>query len=371
MKRLLTSLLLVLIAACTDTGTQPGPVVSLHGELGGDATGFERACTTREFEFPQDHLAHPGFRNEWWYVTGNVTTSDSIKLGFHVTFFRVATRPLSAEGSESAWETSQFYMAHFAVTREGDNQLTAQERFARAAAGLAGTGLQNNLAAVWLEDWTLTQTGGGTTPRWTLQLSDQQGTSIDVQLSAVKPVVFQGDNGYSRKSADPCNASYYYAYTRLHAEGQISVQSETYQVSGSAWLDREWSSSALADNQVGWDWFALQLNDGRDIMFYQLREKDGQASAYSSAVEIDAKGVKRHIEVPALEIERWWQSDSGGRYPVQGRLVLKDTQEVIHFVPLIDHQELNLTVRYWEGAIVLLDSQGQQTGRGYMELTGY
>ncbi|MEM7256173.1 MAG: lipocalin-like domain-containing protein [Pseudomonadota bacterium] len=372
MKQIVTSVLMLIVAACSDgTKDNDSTVVSLHGELGGDANGFARACAPRDFVFPQDHLAHPDFRNEWWYVTGNVATPDSLKLGFHATFFRVAALAPQQAASESAWETSQFYMAHFAVTREGDTRVSAHERFARSAAGLAGTRLENAMASVWLEDWTLTQTKAGDAPVWQLRLADENSAAIDVQLSANKPRVLQGNQGYSQKSADPCNASYYYAYTRLHTEGQITVDGIAYPVEGSSWLDREWSSSALADNQVGWDWFALQLNDARDIMFYQLRESNGQPGSFSSAVEIDADGVKRTIAVPVVEVDRWWQSDSGARYPVAGRLIRKDSAEVIHFTPLIDNQELNLTVRYWEGAIQLFDELGNHIGQGYLELTGY
>ena len=144
-------------------------------------------------------------------------------------------------------------------------------------------------------------------------------------------------------------------------------------MTGTAWLDREWSSSALADNQVGWDWFALQLDDGRDIMLYQLRNADGSIDPFSYAVEIDQNGNKTVLPNAAIDIEvdQWWQSESGARYPVSGEIRRSDTNEVIRYQPLINDQELDLTVRYWEGAIVLRDAQDQAIGRGYLELTGY
>jgi predicted secreted hydrolase len=364
---------LVMLAAC-DNGTprSDAPIVSLHAELGGDATGFQRACAPVAFRFPEDHIDHPGFRNEWWYITGNVVDVDGTRYGFHVTFFRVATQPHTPKQSGSAWETSQFYMAHFAVTREADTAVAAHERFSRTAAGLAGAVLERKLAKVWLEDWKLVQISSGTLPTWELRLSDAaSGTAIDLKLAALKPRVLQGTEGYSRKSDDPCNASHYYAYTRLSAEGSISSSGQTFDVTGSAWFDREWSSSALSDNQVGWDWFAMQFDDGRELMFYQLRQSDGTASPYSSAVEIGVDGRKQAVAVPQLEISRWWQSSSGARYPVEGKLSRSDNGETVYFSPLIDNQELNLTVRYWEGAIMLTDDQGRSVGRGYLELTGY
>ncbi len=372
MKRLIWALISIVLVSCGDSHVDNATaVVSLHSELGGDATGYERACAPRQFSFPQDHQAHPEFRNEWWYVTGNLSSRDAVKLGFHATFFRIATQPYEETISNSAWETSQFYMAHFAVTRQGDNQLYADERFARAAVGLAGAELKDGLADVWLEDWKFTQTVAGSRPQWHLQLDADNGAAIDLTLTARKPRVLQGVDGYSRKSADPCNASYYYAYTRLHAEGEISTANDAYSVSGSAWLDREWSSSALAENQVGWDWFALQFDDGREVMFYQLRETDGSASEFSSAVEINQKGERQVIPAPQLVIDRWWESDSGASYPVEGRLIRADSNEIIKFSPLIDNQELNLTVRYWEGAIELFNEAGTAIGHGYLELTGY
>jgi predicted secreted hydrolase len=362
---------LLLLVACdysfekTPVTTDASSIVSLHTELGGDAGGYERACGPREFTFPADHGAHREFRNEWWYITGNVK-SESTDLGFHVTFFRVANQPEPAD-SESAWAASQFYMGHFAVTAAGQQKVRAHERFARAAAGLAGAEQRNSETTVWLDDWKLTHTASGA---WALDVADGS-EKISLTLTAEKPVVLQGEAGYSRKSADPCNASYYYSMPRLRAEGQISVAGKSYDVTGSAWLDREWSSSALAADQVGWDWFALQLDDGRDIMFYQLRNSDGSADPHSHAVEIDQSGDRRSIPVPELIIDHWWQSPNGGNYPVAGRLRRSDTGEVIVFEPLIENQELLLTVRYWEGAIRLRNESGEPVGRGYLELTGY
>ena len=155
--------------------------------------------------------------------------------------------------------------------------------------------------------------------------------------------------------------------------GIVETAGQTHQVTGSAWLDREWSSSALADDQVGWDWFALQLNDGRDIMFYRLRKRDGTIDPQSHAVIIEQDGSKRSLTLPEYSVDRWWSSPSGARYPTSGRLIFSadDYSDTIIVEPLLDNQELNLTVRYWEGAIKLSDINGQSLGKGYLELTGY
>ena len=364
--------------------------VSLHTELGGSADGYERACEPREIVFPHDHGAHPSFRNEWWYITGNLTTSDSLKFGFHVTFFRIAngdsnhTKVSNNQSrSLSAWDTSEFYMAHFAITREGSEQIRAHERFSRAAAGLAGAKVtlqqsqqhnqkQEPLVKVWLDDWQLAADEIEGELVWRVSLTED-GETIDLTLRAKKPIILQGKDGYSQKSSDPCNSSYYYSLTRLQATGNVSVDGINHQVTGSAWLDREWSSSALADDQVGWDWFALQLNDGREIMFYQLRKSDGTTDPYSHAVEIDQQGIKKELKQSEikLEVTSWWQSETGAKYPVGGKIQLTDTSETLFYNPLIQNQELNLTVRYWEGAIVLTNESGDDIGQGYLELTGY
>ena len=363
--------------------------VSLHTELGGSAEGYERACGPREFEFPQDHGPHPEFRNEWWYVTGNLLTpgvgAKQKRFGFHATFFRIATRPadskataMSSDSVVSEWASSEFYMAHFAITEEGADRVSAHERFGRAAAGLAGAVVNTpvdengNRVKVWLDDWQLLAREQDGQLVWNLKIQEEND-ALDLTLVADKPKVLQGRDGYSQKSADPCNSSYYYSLTRLQATGTVVTENQTNDVNGSAWLDREWSSSALAEDQVGWDWFALQLDDGREIMFYQLRKNDGTADPFSHAVEIAKDGSKTEIPLDRLEldIERWWRSKAGARYPISGTITRKDTGEIIVYRPLIDDQELDLTVRYWEGAIKLSNAAGQSIGRGYLELTGY
>ncbi len=388
---------LLLIVGCQrDTTENSAPVVSLHSELGGDATGFERACEPVAFNFPEDHNAHPSFRNEWWYFTGNVESKSGTRFGFHVTFFRIAVnaqparddadrQPISAQNS--TWSASQFYMGHFAITEDETSAVVAHERFARAAAGLAGAQTEQGQLRVWLDNWTIvnqqTDPADFRTTTWQLSLAEDDDY-LDLSLRALKPVVEQGIRGYSQKSRDPCNSSYYYSIPRLQVDGTISRDGKAHKVSGSAWLDREWSSSALADDQIGWDWFALQLDDGRDLMVYHLRRQDGSIDPYSYAVTIDPDGTKTVLPLPEYDITRWWTSPSGARYPVDGSLTFNNESnetdnengtvkqsETIRFAPLIDNQEMNLTVRYWEGAIKLTDANGAAIGRGYLELTGY
>ena len=377
----ITPLLVLSAFACESYDSQDkiSSGVSLHTGLGGDAAGYQRACGPMEFQFPKDHGAHPEFRNEWWYITGNLENTSAQRFGVHITFFRIASAPQTTTKDKdiksSAWSGSEFYMAHFAITSAADKSIKYFERFGRSAAGLAGVSPANNTTPntrVWLDDWQLDikEIDGQTQ----LQLAlSQETTALSLTLEADTPIIKQGVDGYSQKSADPCNASYYYSLPRLTTTGDIIFNGIAHSVTGSAWLDREWSSSALADNQVGWDWFAMQLDDGRSIMVYQLRLQDNKVDTYSHAVEIDAAGNKTEIPFGdwTIETDEWWQSDSGSRYPVSGTFHRRDTKETIAFKPLINDQELDLTVRYWEGAIDLTNTRGQNIGRGYMELTGY
>ncbi len=370
--RLPCALCLLIVIACGQTEPPQDTSdesINFLAELGGDASDFMRACEPRKIEFPRDHLAHPEFRNEWWYLTGNLKDDKGDRYGFQVTFFRIANSADSAS-IESNWNTRQFYMGHFAITAGKAAAISAHERFSRAGAGLAGTA--ENPARVWLEDWQLQQNPNDP-KRWTLSVA-QGGEGLSLELTQRKPLVLQGDEGLSRKSDDPCNASYYYSLSRLATHGQLRVGDQSFDVTGDTWLDREWSSSALSADQSGWDWFALQMNDGRELMYYRLRSKTGQTDEHSYAVVIGVDGQKDIVDASEIthQVSRWWQSSEGSRYPVAGSLEIPGSDfGKIYYEPLIDDQELLLTVRYWEGAIQLRNEAGRETGRGYLELTGY
>ncbi len=362
---------LVLLVGCgqsDETQTVERPI-SFLAELGGDATGFERACAPRAFEFPRDHLGHPEFRNEWWYLTGNLQDDKGGRFGYQVTLFRIANNA-DENLRDSNWSTQQFYMGHFAISAAGRDSIASHERFARAAAGLAGAAREP--VRVWLEDWQLQQHAHDPT-RWTVNVA-QGAERVSLDLTQTKPIVLQGDRGHSQKSDDPCNASFYYSLSRLATDGELVVDGQSYTVSGSSWLDREWSSSALTDDQAGWDWFALQFDDGREFMYYRLRSKTGRTDEHSYAVLIGEDGTRTLFDAADIvhEVSRWWHSDNGSQYPVAGSLEIANSGlGKIYYKPLIDNQELLLTVRYWEGAIRLNDESGEETGRGYLELTGY
>jgi predicted secreted hydrolase len=345
----------------------------LSARLGGDGvSGFARASEPREFVFPVDHGPHPDYRNEWWYLTGNLETKAGRRFGYQVTFFRIALAPPSSvtETRPSSWATRQVWMAHVALSDVEKQRHEERERFARGAAGLAGA--RAAPFRVWLEDWQLQGTGDGRDQDWELQIKTDR-FAFDFTLQPLTPIVLQGDAGLSRKSAEPGNASYYYSIPRLRTEGAIRVGEETHQVSGLSWLDREWSTSVLGKDQVGWDWFALQLDDGRDLMYYQLRRADGQPDPHSGGVLVGADGTRRRLGTAdvGLEPQRWWHSADGVGYPVAWRLQLSDGSD-FRIEAVFDDQRMDTMVQYWEGMVDVVDAKtGETEGRGYLELAGY
>jgi predicted secreted hydrolase len=363
---LLVLLLLTGVAASAETE----PPSQLAELLGGNADpDFTRALGPREFTFPADHGPHPDYRNEWWYLTGNLDSDTGRRFGFELTVFRFALAP-TKPASSSDWRTNQVYIAHLAVTDADDGGFHVAQRYSRGALGLAGA--ETEPFRVWVDDWRIVAGAAG--DRWQFEAGDE-GFGITLAVTPVKSPVLNGNDGLSQKSADPGNASYYYSITRLETDGVIRIGQREYTVSGQSWLDREWSTSALASNQVGWDWFALQLDDGSELMFYQLRKTDGSADPASAGTFVDADGVASHLDTHEVEIEvlGTWISPEGGTYPARWRLRARQLGLEVTVTPVIANQELFTTVRYWEGAV---DVEGKRvgtpvSGRGYVELTGY
>jgi predicted secreted hydrolase len=359
--------ILVATAALADESAPPS---ELAGLLGSDADpGFARADRPRTFTFPADHGPHPEFRNEWWYVTGNLDSDTGQRFGFELTFFRFALTP-TLPASGSAWRTNQVYIAHLAVTDADGEQFHVAQRYSRGALGLAGA--EADPLRVWIDDWRIST--GDRANRWRLEAIDEE-FGIDLTATALKAPVLNGIDGLSQKSADPGNASYYYSITRLDTAGTIRIGQREYRVSGLAWLDREWSTSALASDQVGWDWFALQFDDRSELMFYQLRRAGGSADPASAGTFVDADGVAMHLgrDDLRLTVLDSWSSPDGGAYPARWRLRAPRLGLDVIVTPVLADQELITTVRYWEGAVDIEGTRDATTlgGRGYVELTGY
>ena len=333
--------------------------------------GYTRAFEPREFSFPADHGLHPGYKHEWWYFTGNLATPQGRHFGFQLTFFRIALAPHS-KARDSAWATNQIYMAHFTLTDVENKKFYNVERFSRAGLGLADATAQP--FKVWLEDWSAAGQGAQTFPLHLRAANDN--IAIDLHLDALKPVVLQGDKGLSQKSGEPGNASYYYSLTRLGTTGTVRVGEKTFPVSGLSWMDREWSTSALSKEQAGWDWFSLQLSDGRDVMFYRLRRKDGQPDPHSAGALIAPDGTKKSLSLQVVQIAsagEWRSPHSGIRYPVRWRLRIPSEKLDLQITPYLADQEINVSVRYWEGAVRIegIANGKPIKGNGYVEMTGY
>ncbi len=359
----------LLAAAVAFAQQQDEPPSRLSGLLGQDADeSFEKALTPRPFSFPADHGPHPSFRNEWWYFTGNLDDEDGRRFGFELTIFRFALTPSMPE-SPSSWRSNQIYIAHLAVTDAERDDFHVAQRYSRGALGLAGA--QAEPFRVWLEDWEIAASAGD---GWRLIARDAN-FGVDLELEALRPPSLNGEDGLSQKSAEPGNASYYYSITRLATNGILTIDDKEYEVSGLSWLDREWSSSALSSDQVGWDWFALQLSDGTDLMFYQLRGRDGMPDEYSAGTLVAIDSQVSHLTSAEVQVRvtDQWQSDDGGLYPSGWTLTVPRSGLELDIRPIVADQELYTTVRYWEGAVDVSGTRNGQplTGRGYVELTGY
>ena len=343
--------------------------------------GYALAIGARRFAFPRDHGPHPGFRNEWWYFTGNLDASQGRRFGYELTIFRFALEPPVAAASEprSDWRSDEVFIGHLAITDVDGERFHVAERYSRAALGLAGATVTPT--RVWVEDWSITRRAANDVPgadaateTWQLE-ARQDDFGISLSLTPLKAPVLNGADGLSQKSAEVGNASYYYSVPRLHTEGTLSVAGSAVAVAGLSWLDREWGSSGLAAYQQGWDWFALQLADGSDLMFYQLRRQDGTADRWSAGTWSPPYGDPTHLAEHdvRIEVRDFWDSPLGGRYPMAWTLIVPPLDLELRVDPVLKAQELVTTVRYWEGAVNVTGQRNGQPvhGRGYVELTGY
>jgi len=363
--------LALLAAACSERAPNRRQLDVREALAGGAITGFERALAPQPFVFPRDHGAHPRFRTEWWYFTGNLQAEDGRWFGYQLTFFRNALTP-EPKPRSSEWASNQIYMAHFALTDVTGKRFRSFERFARNGLELAGA--RAAPFRVWLEDWSVSSISGDFLP---LRLQvHEAGITLALELRSTKPLVLQGDRGLSRKSSTAGNASYYYSYSRLSTRGEIRVGKRAHEVHGASWMDREWSTSALGDDQVGWDWFALQLDNDCELMFYRLRRRDGSADPVSSGAIIAADGSVTRLALADVKLRAltfWTSPASGARYPQRFELRVPAHGIDLEVEPVLAGQELENSFRYWEGAVRASGTWKRTSvaGRGYVELTGY
>ena len=373
-----TLLVLALLAAAAvgltrEPAPPPAPpAMSVTEAMGGSTEGFARATAPVPFAFPRDHGPHPGFRTEWWYWTGNLAAEDGRAFGFQLTFFRSALAP-EAPARESAWAARDVYLAHFTLTDVQGRRFHAFERYRRGALGLAGS--EGPPVRVWVGDWEGRAEGGAAFAPVRLRAAEGD-VALDLVLEEGRAPVLQGERGLSQKGPAPGNASLYYSLPRMPARGSVRVGGATFRVTGAAWMDREWSTSALSGGQVGWDWFALQLSDGTDVMLYRLRRADGSADPFSagSVAFPDGRVVRLGVDDARVEVQAHWDSPRGGaRYPARWRVEVPGEGLALTVTPRLADQELPVSVRYWEGSVAVEGARAGApvTGLGYVELTGY
>jgi predicted secreted hydrolase len=340
------------------------------------AEDFKRALPGKIFSFPQDHFAHPEFKTEWWYYSGHLQSS----YGYQLTFFRTGlTR--DTERQKSKWSIQNLYFAHLALTDESKKKFEYREKISRGSLGEAGASTYQKDGTpfrVWIEDWSIE--GKGTSLQNHFLRAGDKDFGIEFLLIPEKDPVVHGQNGVSQKADGEGYASHYYSITRLKTEGKIFLRGKEFSVQGISWMDHEFGSSQLRDDQVGWDWFSIQLNNQSEFMFYQIRHQNGKIDPYSSGTVILPDGKHYHLPSEAFRIEildRWKSRKSGGTYPSKWRITVPGYGSELLLSPGVKDQELvterSTRVTYWEGSVRV---EGRYKGElvkgmGYVELTGY
>ena len=354
-------------------------VFAVSAEASEDNQGYLSITGPCNFQFPRDHGAHPGFRTEWWYYTGNLTAESGQDFGFQLTIFR---RQISPPGSSnkrlsdtSAWRTQQIYLGHAAISDITAQKHFFEEEIARGALDLAGVAQSNEVTRIFLKQWSIqiedtTHRLTASTPRFTIELS----------MEPLKQPVAHGDRGYSVKGDSPERASCYYSFTRLKTSGTITVEGRSYSVAGLSWMDHEFSSAPLQTNISGWDWFSLQLSDNTELMAFLFRQEDGKLNPASSGTLILPDGQHRHLAFDDFKItsqDTWQSPHSGAIYPQNWQVDIPGENIILSVVSRFSEQEMrteeSTNVTYWEGRVSVVGCVVGKpvNGMGYVELTGY
>lgn len=370
--RSLAVISLLVLAACAPLATDD-PVVGAQLRLAtpGAQESFEQVLQSQDFNFPSDHGPHPDFQNEWWYYTGNLIAEQGERFGYQLTIFRRGLSQVDVD-RDSNFATNQVYFAHFAIASIDQADHRFYERFSRGALGLAHA--SNEPYEVFLEDWrisTLDVEG-----RHVRLMAEEQDIALDLELEAVKPLVLHGDGGVSAKGLQVGSASYYLSFTRMKTAGTIRFESQTFQVDGTSWFDHEWSTTALGNGVVGWDWFSLQLDDQQELMLYVLRREDGSIEPVSAGTLIRPDGSLNHLgleEFSIVALEQWESPASGAVYPMGWLVKIPNEQIELEITPAFKDQEMLVSFIYWEGSVTVQGSVGAKpvAGQGFVELTGY
>jgi predicted secreted hydrolase len=374
LKRLITviGLAMMLLGCFSSPAWATGTTVKWADLAPENSSTFSQATKPGQLQFPRDLGAHPDFKSEWWYYTGNLQTTEGREFGLELTFFRQAIEPQSlASKGPSNWRSNQIYSAHFAISDIADRQFYFQDRFSREGIKLAGANSQPY--RIWLEDWSATASDSNAVQ---LRAAMPEG-AIDLMIRQPHSPVLQGDRGLSVKGNGEGNASYYYSIVQQPTQGTITVKGKTYNVTGITWKDHEYSTSSLDPGTIGWNWFSAQFKDGNALMLYVLRQEDGQVSPRSAGTYITADGKTQSLKAEdyvVTPLETWKSPNTKANYPIHWNVSIPKLDLTFQVNALMPNQELNTaTAKYWEGAVKYEGQQGDRpiTGRGYVELTGY
>lgn len=316
---------------------------------------YREALPGYAYQFPRDHFAHQDFRTEWWYYTGNVTGPAGERYGFELVFFREG-EPAGAE-DKSPWAVHDLWLAHAALTDARGKRFLYDERLNRAGPGIAGASFDRR--RIWNGNWSAQWTGDNQTLD-----AITPDFRFHLLLTPEKPLVIHGENGVSQKAEGAGHASHYVSFTRLAVTGTL----DTKQAHGTAWMDHEWFTEQLAADQLGWDWFSIQLDNHTELMLFDLRRRDGSIDPYSSGTFVDSRGAARHLKHEDFTLQ---PLASHGKYPVSWRIRVPSLHIDLTEKPVLEDQALHSkqgATNYWEGAV---DYSGSHHGVGYLEMTGY
>ncbi len=332
---------------------------------------YEQALPGYKYRFPEDHYSHDRYRTEWWYYTGHLKSENGKEFGFELTFFRSAS---SVEGGvkTGAWSLNNIYMAHFAITDIDGRKFFNDEKLSRAGVGSAGA--SQTACKVWTENWSLDRSGK------THNIRAVDGEySLQLALDEASEPVIHGENGVSQKASCVGCASHYYSFTRMPARGTLKFNGASFKVDGEAWMDHEFGSNQLTAEQVGWDWFSLQLDDKTELMLYAMRLKNSKLDQNSSGTSVSQKKVQ-HLRLSDYTItatKQWKSPHTGGVYPAGWHVIVPSLKLELDLEPELADQELvshrNDGISYWEGACSVKGKKDGKaiTGKAYVELTGY
>ncbi|NIP31719.1 MAG: hypothetical protein GTO02_19735 [Candidatus Dadabacteria bacterium] len=340
-------------------------IIIFSGNLYANESGFRKAIEPYDWSFPKDHGSHPDFLTEWWYFTGHLE-SDNQVFGFELTTFRFSNK--LTHKFKSKWASDQIYLTHFTITDEKNNKFYKYELVNRNFFDFAGS--SENGLNTWNGNYKMMLNGD----KFKIIAKNEESELI-LDLTQESKIMLNGKSGLSQKGAKPGDASYYYSIPILKGSGKLKIQNDVFNIKhASVWMDREFFSIEESENS-GWDWFSIQFDDGSVLMLYQIRDKEGKQTQFSSGTFLNTDGKQILLEHKDFELKRldYWKSPkTNKKYPLKWRIIIPELNINITITPTMKNQELVLKelldMTYWEGRCLV---SGSHSGKAYMELVGY